>query len=125
MATWSTRRRRRLRSVDGMRRTTARSSELRVNGAVLLLLMVSAALAAWAVPHGPDGYGTRVHGPYAPAAASASTPVQPDIPRAGVHAGTVAVGAAASGLAEALGGRLTAGPAPEGGWTVTAVPPPD
>ncbi|MEU1627159.1 hypothetical protein ABZ746_17920 [Streptomyces sp. NPDC020096] len=66
-------------------------------GAVLLLLMVSAALAAWAVPHGPEGYGTRVHGLYAPAAASASTPVQLDIPRAGVHAGTVAVGAAASG----------------------------
>lgn len=44
-----------------MRRTTARSSELRVNGAAVLLLLLSAALAAWALLSTPDGSGIRVH----------------------------------------------------------------
>jgi hypothetical protein len=99
MATWRTRPPARPRSVNGMRRTSARSSELRVNGAAILLLLISAALVGWALLSSPDGSGTRVHsGPAATAASTSGAPVRIDIPRLGVHAKTAPVGGAPAAL---------------------------
>ncbi|WP_269854421.1 class F sortase [Streptomyces sp. RPT161] len=96
-----------------MRRTTARSSELRVNGAAVLLLLISAALCAWALLYTPDGSGTRVHGAYAATAASTTgAPVQIDIPRAGVHAKAVPVGATSPALSPQCAGWYAASAAP-------------